>query len=180
MTVILLVVTTCKNVQNHPAHGPHSLQPLGILLRVDGLQYCVQVLIQVFLFEISKCCFGVSAADALVYTDCCRLLNVFLKQATIKLLQALPIFFAVLLALQSCHFTGSIHIKLMQKNICCWMRIWLPKYKLFFSSSLNIPGSFICSSGGLELCSCILSFFTLFNFVFLTTLLPAELLNCIY
>lgn len=38
-------------------------------------------------------CFVVSAADALVFMVCCRLLNVFLKQATLKLFQALPIHF---------------------------------------------------------------------------------------
>lgn len=49
-----------------PAQDLHPLQPLCIL-RMDCFQYCLQVLIHVVLFEISKYCFVVSATDVLVF-----------------------------------------------------------------------------------------------------------------
>lgn len=44
-----------------------------------GLQYCLQVLVHVFVFKISKYCSVVSAAGILAFIGCYRLLNVFLK-----------------------------------------------------------------------------------------------------
>lgn len=71
------------------------------------------------LSEICKYCTVVSIADALSLQGCCRPLNQFLKQTTIKLFHAIPMYFCCSTGLHSCHFTGNIHIKLMWKSFCC-------------------------------------------------------------
>lgn len=58
-----------------------------------GIQYCLRVLVHVFVFKISQYCSVVFAADILAFIGYCRLLNVFLKQATMKLFQAVTVYF---------------------------------------------------------------------------------------
>lgn len=53
-----------------------------------GIQYCLRVLVHVFVFKISQYCSVVFAADILAFIGCCRLLQCIFKAGNYEIISS--------------------------------------------------------------------------------------------